>query len=163
MPDTLKSNGADQVMIVDGDELVLDSLRSLLELETDYNIVAFLDPEEALKHIESKAVDLVISDYRIPQMDGITFLSKVKEVDANITRIMLTGQAGLPDAIRAINEVGLFQYIEKPWDNKNLMLVIRNGLEKRKLMRELDRKVQEIEKAYNELQGLNNEILKAFA
>jgi DNA-binding NtrC family response regulator len=163
MPDSVESNGAAQIMIVDDEEMILASLRSLLEFDTEYRVVTFTVPEEALKYLENNKVDLVISDNAMPDMEGIAFLGKVKEIDPNITRIILTGYADKENAIKAINEVGLFQYIEKPWDNKNLMLVIRNGLEKQELMRELDRKVQEIEKAYKDLQGLNNEILKAFA
>ncbi len=163
MPDDTAQNGVAQVMIVDDEEMILTSLRSLLELDTDYNVVTFTAPKEALEFLSSNHVDLVISDHEMPVMKGIAFLGKVKEINPNITRIILTGYADKESAIRAINEVGLFQYIEKPWDNENLKLIIRNGIEKQKLMRELDRKVQEIQKAYNDLQGLNNEILKAFA
>ncbi len=163
MPDDTAQNGVARVMIVDDEEMILTSLRSLLELDTDYNVVTFTAPKEALEFLSSNHVDLVISDHEMPVMKGIAFLGKVKEINPNITRIILTGYADKESAIRAINEVGLFQYIEKPWDNENLKLIIRNGIEKQKLMRELDRKVQEIQKAYNDLQGLNNEILKAFA
>ena len=163
MPDDTAQNGVAQVMIVDDEEMILTSLRSLLELDTDYNVVTFTAPIEALEFLSSNHVDLVISDHEMPEMKGIAFLGRVKEINPNITRIILTGYADKESAIRAINEVCLFQYIEKPWDNENLKLIIRNGIEKQKLMRELDRKVQEIQKAYNDLQGLNNEILKAFA
>ena len=163
MPDDAAQNSVARVMIVDDEEMILTSLRSLLELDTDYNVVTFTAPKEALAFLSSNHVDLVISDHEMPEMKGIAFLGKVKEINPNITRIILTGYADKESAIKAINEVGLFQYIEKPWDNENLKLIIRNGIEKQKLMRELDRKVQEIQKAYNDLQGLNNEILKAFA
>ncbi len=163
MPDDTAQNGVARVMIVDDEEMILTSLRSLLELDTDYDVTTFTAAKEALEFLRSNHVDLVISDHEMPEMKGIAFLGKVKEINPNITRIILTGYADKESAIRAINEVGLFQYIEKPWDNENLKLIIRNGIEKQKLMRELDRKVQEIQKAYNDLQGLNNEILKAFA
>lgn len=163
MPDDTAQNGVARVMIVDDEEMILTSLRSLLELDTDYDVTTFTAAKAALESLRGNHVDLVISDHAMPDMTGIDFLGKVKEIDPNITRIILTGYADKESAIRAINEVGLFQYIEKPWDNENLKLIIRNGIEKQKLMRELDRKVQEIQKAYNDLQGLNNEILKAFA
>jgi len=57
----------------------------------------------------------------------------------------------------------LFQYIEKPWDNDNLQIVIRNGLEKQQLLRTLQQKVEEINRAYSDLQGIQQEILKTFA
>ncbi len=152
-----------QIIILDDEEMVLTSLRSFIELETDYNVTTFTSPSEALDFIKSNDIDLVISDYLMPNMDGISFLTQVKQIDPHITRIILTGYADKENAIKAINDVGLFQYIEKPWDNSDLKIVIRNGLEKKKLMQELDRKISEIQKAYGDLQGLHREILKTFA
>ena len=152
-----------QILILDDEEMVLTSLRSFIELETDYNVTTFTSPPEALEFIKSNYVDLVISDYLMPNMDGISFLAQVKKIDPHVTRIILTGYADKENAIKAINDVGLFQYIEKPWDNNDLKIVIRNGLEKKKLMEELDKKINEIQKAYGDLQGLHREILKTFA
>jgi DNA-binding NtrC family response regulator len=98
----------------------------------------------------------------MPEMDGITFLAKVREIKPQIIRIILTGYADKENAIKAINTVGLFQYIEKPWDNDDLLIVLRNGLEKQQLMKRLDEKIAEINKAYADLQGLQKEIVKTF-
>ena len=95
-------------------------------------------------------------------MDGISFLSKVRELKPEIPRIILTGYADKENAIKAINEVGLFQYIEKPWDNDDLLIVIRNGIEKQQLLKTLQSKIREIDKANSELDGLQSEIVKAF-
>ncbi len=152
-----------KILLLDDEEMVITSLRSFLELTTNYEVVTFTSPNAALEFVKENEIDLVVSDYLMPEMDGIQFLANVKEVNPQATRIILTGYADKENAIKAINDVGLFQYIEKPWDNDNLKLIIRNGLEKRKLMRELDKKVTEIQKAYGDLQGLHREILKAFA
>ena len=151
------------ILIVDDDKLILTPIRSFLELETKYHVVTFEKPLEALEYVRTSRVDVVVSDYLMPVMNGIEFLAKVKEIDPMITRIILTGYADKENAIKAINEVGLFHYIQKPWENDDLKIIIRNGLEKRKLMAELDKKVGEIQKAYGDLQGLHREILKAFA
>ncbi len=158
-----EQNAKSRILIVDDEDMILTSLRSFLELETDYEVVTFSSAKEAIKYVNGHKIDLVISDYFMPEMDGITFLAKVKEIDPQATRIILTGYADKENAIKAINDVGLFQYIEKPWNNDDLKIVIRNGLEKQKLMRELQKKVEEIQKAYSDLQGLHREILKAFA
>jgi len=150
------------IVLVDDEEMVLTSLRSILSLETDYDIQAFLSAKDALKHISSNEVDLVISDYLMPEMDGITFLAKVREMKPEIPRIILTGYADKENAIKAINEVGLYQYIEKPWDNEDLMIIIRNGLEKQKLLKKLQEKIQEINEAYGDLQDMQKEILRTF-
>lgn len=150
------------IIVVDDEDMVLKSINSFLNLETEYNVVTFTSPAEALTYIESNGVDLVISDYLMPEMDGIVFLSKVRELKPEIPRIILTGYADKENAIKAINEVGLFQYIEKPWDNDDILLIVRNGLEKRELQKKLEEKMNEISKAYNDLQSMHTEILKAF-
>ncbi|MCH7820009.1 MAG: response regulator [Candidatus Marinimicrobia bacterium] len=150
------------IVIVDDEQLVLSSLNSLLSLETNYNIITFLSAKEAIEFIGDNDTDLVLSDYLMPEMDGISFLSKVRELKPEIPRIILTGYADKENAIKAINEVGLFQYIEKPWDNDNLLIVIRNGIEKQLLLKTLQSKIREIDKANSELDGLQSEIVKAF-
>ena len=156
------TNHEDTIVLVDDEEMVLTSLRSILSLETDYRVETFLSAREALAHIEKNDVDLVISDYLMPEMDGISFLAQVRELKPEIPRIILTGYADKENAIKAINEVGLYQYIEKPWDNEDLMIIIRNGLEKQKLLKNLQEKIQEINAAYGDLQSMHKEILKTF-
>ena len=151
------------IVIVDDEEMVLTSISSFLALETSYEVSTFTSAKDALEHVRNDEVDLVISDYLMPEMDGITFLAHVKEIKPEIPRIILTGYADKENAIKAINEVGLFQYIEKPWDNDDLSIIIRNGLEKKMLMARLEEKIGQINKAYGELQSIQQEVLKAFA
>ena len=150
------------IVIVDDEEMVLTSLSSFLNLETDYNIMTFTSGKEALKYIENNNTDLVISDYLMPEMDGIQFLAKVRELKPEVPRIILTGYADKENAIKAINDVGLFQYIEKPWDNEDILIILRNGLERQQLLKKLNEKIKQINEAYGELQGLQKEIVKAF-
>ncbi len=150
------------IVIVDDEEMVLTSLNSFLTLETQYEVKTYTSAKEALEYIKKGRVDLVVSDYLMPEMDGITFLSKVRELKPEIPRIILTGYADKENAIKAINHVGLFQYIEKPWNNDDLLIILRNGLEKQKLMAKLNEKIGEINMAYGELQDLQREIVKTF-
>ena len=151
------------IFIVDDEEMVLLSLESFLALETELEVETFLSPELALKRTEEVDVNLIISDYLMPDMDGISFLSEVRKLKPDVTRIILTGYADKENAIKAINEVGLFQYIEKPWDNDDLLIIIRNGLDKHHLLRDLRQKIAEVTKAYSDLQGIQQDILKTFA
>jgi DNA-binding NtrC family response regulator len=151
------------VLIVDDEEMVLTSLSTYLTLETDYDVVTFTSATRALDYLEKNEVGLIISDFLMPEMDGISFLAKARELRPDVPRVILTGYADKENAIKAINQVGLYQYVEKPWDNDELRLVIRNGLEKKQLLAKLTQKVSQINQAYNELQGIQQEILKAFA
>lgn len=150
------------IVIVDDEEMVLTSLNSFLALETDYTVKTFISAKEALEFIAKEPIDLVMSDYLMPEMDGISFLAEVKKLRPEVPRIILTGYADKENAIKAINNVGLFQYIEKPWDNDDILIIFRNGLEKQKLMKRLNQKIEEINTAYAELQGLQREIIKTF-
>ena len=150
------------VVVVDDDDIVLTSIESFLMLETNYNVVSFLSAEKALDFIINNDIDLVISDYLMPEMDGITFLARVRDERPEIPRIILTGYADKENAIKAINEVGLFQYIEKPWDNDDLLIIIRNGLDKLSLVKKLTEKIEQINKAYGELANIQKEIVRTF-
>ena len=150
------------IVIVDDEEMVLISIHSFLTLETNYEVKTFSHPRAALDFIRENEVDLVISDYLMPDMDGIQFLGEVKKLRPEVTRIILTGYADKQNAIKAINDIGIYQYIEKPWDNEDLNIIIRNGLEKRLLMEQLENKIEQINRAYSELQAIQQEVLKTF-
>ena len=150
------------IVIVDDEEIVLRSISSFLGLETGYDVVAFTSAKEALEYIKGNDIQLVVSDYLMPEMDGISFLANVREVKPEVPRIILTGYADKENAIKAINEVGLFHYIEKPWNNDDMLIILRNWLEKQKLMKKLGEKLEEISSAYSEINGLHREIVKTF-
>jgi len=150
------------IVIVDDEEMVLTSLNSFLSLETDYVVKTFNSANEALDYIKGTNVDLVVSDYLMPEMDGLTFLGLVKKLRPEVPRIILTGYADKENAIKAINDVGLFQYIEKPWDNDDILIILRNGLERNKLLKKLQEKMAEIDNAHSEFTELQKEILKTF-
>ena len=157
-----KGENSQTIIIVDDEEMVLTSLSSFLSLETEYNVITYTSAKEALNFVKNNEVDLVVSDYLMPEMDGIRFLAQVKKIKPEVPRIILTGYADKENAIKAINEVGLFQYIEKPWDNDDLLIIFRNGLERQQLMKKLQEKISEINVAYGELQDLQREIVKTF-
>lgn len=150
------------LLILDDEEMVLTSLRNLFRLQTEYEVIVHSSAKEALESGRTRPVDLVISDYLMPEMDGITFLGRFKEIQPQSIRVLLTGYADKENAIRAINQVGLYQYLEKPWDNAELLIVVKNGLEKRQLLRTLEEKIAELAKVNTNLKSLQTALLKAF-
>ena len=150
------------LLIVDDEEMVLTSLRSFLMLETEYEVLTFSSSTEALEAAKSQTIDLVVSDYLMPEMTGIELLLGIKKLQPYATRILLTGYADKENAIKAINEVGLYQYVEKSWDNNDLKLVIENGLERRFLMERLEQKITEVQQVQQNLQDIQAQIIKAF-
>lgn len=150
------------LVLVDDEAMVLDALSSFLELETDYNVESFTDPAAAIRYGQEHEVDLVVSDFLMPGTNGIEFLRAFAESNPHAPRVLLTGYADKASAIKAINEVGLFQYLEKPWDNDQILIVFRNALDRRFLVKALQEKIAEIDKAEGRLSGLQDDILRTF-
>lgn len=158
----MTEDGTGTVMIVDDEEMVVGALQSFLEFDTKFDVLPFTSPTEALETLRETAVNAIVADFMMPVMDGVTFLTEAREMRPEATRILLTGYADKKNAIRAINEAGLFQYLEKPWDNDQLTLVIRNAVERSHLFQELENAMSELELAHDELSGLRERWVQAF-
>ena len=158
----MRKNEHPSVLIVDDEDMVITSLRAYLQLETDYQVEGITDPEEAARFLEDRQVDVVVSDYLMPKMNGIQLLAHAKQLQPEATRVLLTGHADKQSAIQAINDVGLYQYLEKPWENAQLLLVIQNGMERTQLLRNLRDKISELDLAHSSLKDVQTRLLKAF-
>ncbi|MFW5946473.1 MAG: response regulator [Candidatus Natronoplasma sp.] len=128
-----KSESGDEVydvLIVDDETQILkllkESLKASKALECDVTLAT--DGKYGLKHINEKDYDLVLSDYNMPEVDGLEFLKQVKEDSPDTVRIMITGQGCLEVAKEAINEADVHHFIEKPWDTKELISIVRREL-----------------------------------
>jgi DNA-binding NtrC family response regulator len=150
------------VMLVDDEEMVATAIRGFLELETPYRVLAYTSPAAALASLDHERVDVVVADFMMPVMDGVAFLRRVREHRPHTTRILLTGYADIENAIRAINEAGLYYYLQKPWDNEHLKLIIRNGVERSSLVNELDARISALENANSELFDIRRRLIQAF-
>jgi len=130
--------GGQTVVIVDDEEMVTTSLGTFFMLAAEeIDVLTFNSPIEALEELQNEEVDLVISDYLMPgMMNGIDFLVELKRIQPEVIRILLTAYADLENAIRGINEAGLYQFIQKPWDNDSILILVRNALSKVSLLRE---------------------------
>jgi DNA-binding NtrC family response regulator len=155
-------NGQPAVLIVDDEDMVITSIRAFLQLETEYRVTGLTMPEEAVKFLETNPVDVVVSDYLMPKMTGLQLLAKAKDLQPEAARVLLTGHADKQSAIQAINDVGLFQYLEKPWDNSQLLLVINSAIERTNLLRTLRSKISELDEAHSNLKDVQARLLRAF-
>ncbi len=139
------SDATGRVLVLDDDPLATRTLDHLLRLESRLDRTCFNDAHEALEYLRREEVDAIVSDFMMPQMDGLAFLGRAKEIQPEAARILLTGYADKESAIRSINEIGLYAYLEKPWDNAGLLLVLRNAVERTRLLRLLGDRRQSIE------------------
>ncbi|HYW46879.1 MAG TPA: response regulator [Bryobacteraceae bacterium] len=158
----MSENRKPAIVLVDDEGMILTSIRALLMLEVDCVVETFTDPVEAVRYLEKNTVDVTVSDYLMPGMTGIQLLGEAKRLQPEATRVLLTGHADKASAIKAINEVGLFQYLEKPWDNEQFLLVIQQAVERTQLLRELRQKIGELDTAHSTLKETQARLLKAF-
>jgi DNA-binding NtrC family response regulator len=119
------------IVVVDDDQIALKNLRRILEKE-GYFVSAHNNPLRALKHLEEKHCDLIITDLKMPYLDGISLLNKAKSLDPSIEVILITGFANLDDAIKATQQ-GAFYYLEKPYTPERLRALVVQALEQKSL------------------------------
>ena len=133
-----------RVLLVDDEVSILKALQRVLRFAPctsgdkrfTLEVTAFSSPLAALEHAAQEPYDLFISDYRMPEMDGIEFLKAAKALQPDAARLILSGYADLNALIRAVNEVGIERFIGKPWNDYELMSAIAQALSKRELMLE---------------------------
>jgi DNA-binding NtrC family response regulator len=157
----MSASDAGWLLVLDDDPIITRSIEALLAEEGEWSVASFNRAAEALRSLETQSYDAVISDFLMPEMDGIKFLKSVKEAQPFASRIMLTGYADKQNAIRSINEVGLYQYVEKPWDNDALLLILRNAVERARLLRKLEDKARVLSKRDRDFEALRTQLLKA--
>ena len=134
-----------KVLVVDDEDMVTRNLKMLLKTETSFEPVTFNSAEQALEYVKTETLDAIVADFIMPGMNGFEFLKQAKEIQPSASRLLLTGYADKESAIRAINEIGLFYYLEKPWENEFVLMVLRNAVERSQLLRQIRQRDDSIE------------------
>lgn len=165
------------IICVDDEKMLLNMLYEQLNdwFGENYTIEKASNATDALKILDAhlsagEDVSVFISDYIMPITKGDELLTLVKERDPKIKRIMLTGYSAIDGIINAINKAGIYRYISKPWDNKDLMLTLLEAIksyEQDKITSKLSKNYETLyykyEKLYNESDEKYNELLNTIA
>jgi two-component system, sensor histidine kinase and response regulator len=146
----------DPVLIVDDEKDNLEALKRLLR--SDYQITTCESPLEALKLLPKQTFHVIVSDQRMPEMTGVEFLEKAKDVCPLSTRILLTGYTDVESVIGAINRGNIYRYVAKPWDPDDLRLTLRQANEAFQLKNELEQKNVALAKSNDELKRALREL-----
>ena len=125
----------DKILIVDDENSVLKALTWIFADEP-YQVLAFKNPLEALEKMEDTEIAVVIADQRMPEMEGSVFLEKIKEKWPDTVRIIMTGYDDFQAAVNAINKGNVYRFINKPWDEIELKLSIKNAVHHYRLTRD---------------------------
>ncbi|SDT34861.1 HD domain-containing phosphohydrolase [Pseudomonas prosekii] len=150
------------VLLVDDEESILNSLRRLLRGQP-YEVLLASGGAQALEIMAQQRIDLVMTDARMPNMDGATLLAHIHDLYPNTTRILLTGYADLPTIIKAINDGQIHRYISKPWNDDEMLLTLRQVLQHQHSERERQRLVQLTRQQNEQLKTLNSTLEKHVA
>ncbi len=142
------------LLFVDDEPSILSSLKRLFRPH-GYRIFTAEGGAAGLEILEQEHVDLVISDMRMPEMDGARFLEQARLRWPETLRILLTGYADIESTIAAINQGQIYRYINKPWDDNEIVLIVREALERRRLEQENSRLNSVVEAQNAELRELN--------
>jgi len=142
----------DCLLIVEDEIDLLNGLKRTIAMDIDCEVIGVENGLEALKIIRERAVDLVLTDIRMPAMDGMTLLQEVKKVDPAITVIMMTAFGTIELAVKAI-KAGAYDFIKKPFDETGLIHQVAKGLERNRLVRENARLLKQAG-AENQCQGM---------
>lgn len=142
------------LLFVDDESNILSSLKRLFR-PAGYRIFTAESGAQGLEIMGREAVDLVVSDMRMPEMSGAQFLEKVRGQWPDTVRILLTGYSEVSSTIEAINKGQIYRYVSKPWDDNDITLIVRHALQQKQLEREKLR-LEELTRRQNaELQELN--------
>jgi DNA-binding NtrC family response regulator len=130
------------VLVVDDDNDILESLVDLLTAQVpNLRCLVATSGAQALPLLERERVDLIVSDYKMPGMDGVEFLKQARARAPRVPRILLTAFADLAIAIQAINEAGVEMFFTKPLDPDRVVAVVRDSLASRRAREDRDQAI----------------------
>lgn len=145
------------LLVVDDDEHVRRALTRVLR-RARWRVVDAADGPAALAILEREPVQVIVSDYRMPGMNGVELLRAVKSRWPRIQRVLLTGQADATAVEEAVNESEIFRFILKPWDDRPLLVTIRSAIDHHRMLEENDRLQELLTQRNDELERLNREL-----
>jgi DNA-binding NtrC family response regulator len=127
-------NSKYSILIVDDEPLIRNSLYEIFKIE-GYNVLTAENGESAVDKIQRETVDILVTDLKLPQMDGLALLKKIKELSSQTEVILITGYGSIESAVEAMKR-GAFEYITKPINDNEIKTLINNIVEKKEIIEE---------------------------
>jgi response regulator RpfG family c-di-GMP phosphodiesterase len=149
-----------KILFVDDEKQMLTALNRVFRGKT-YTVFMANSAQEALEILENETMDIIVSDMRMPEMDGATFLAKTVDLYPASRRILLTGYSDQESTVRAINEGQVHQYIMKPWDNDALKATIDSEIQEKILIAEETPDSLENEQLQEQVNNVSTELTNA--
>ena len=131
------------ILVVDDEEFFTENIKHVLS-DKNYNVITAPSGQEGLEILKKQQISMVISEYKLPLMNGLEFLEKVRIIYPDILTIMITDQADIELAIKAINEAGVYKFLLKPWDDIDFKSTIKKTLESLQVIKERDGLIRKV-------------------
>ncbi len=146
-----------KIMLVDDEIGMVSSMQRGLRA-ADRQIEAYTDPRKALADLEIGAIDLIVSDYKMPGMNGVNFLAETLRIQPDAIRIIVSGNVDLEFLKDAINRAEIYHFLPKPWNDQELTSVVNKALELHSLRIENKRLVDKVRRQNDHLQQQQSEL-----
>ena len=153
----------DTILIVDDETDLLHGLQRTVNMELDCRVLIAENSNDAIKHLKSEPIDVVLSDICMPEMDGIDLLHAINDIDPLVTVIMMTAYGTVEMAVEAI-KAGAYDFIQKPFDEERMIHLLEKGLELNRLVRENVRLMEKVceKDPFENMVGKSEPMLKVF-
>lgn len=140
------------IVLVDDEKNILSAIRRVLERNGGWRVFAFDAPRSALDHMGGTDTSLILSDYRMPGMNGVEFLTEAKVLQPDAIRLILSGYSDLNAVIGAINQAEIYRFVSKPWNDYDLVATLQQALDYRDVLVENKRLADQVRRQNDELE-----------
>ncbi|MEX6504441.1 response regulator [Pseudomonas zhanjiangensis] len=148
-----------KIQLVDDEPQILKSLQRVLRA-SDWEVQGFDDPYQALEALTEHDYAVILSDYQMPHLNGVTYLSFAKQRQPHAMRLLLTGHGDRQTMMQAINRAEIYRFISKPWEDCEVQAAVRSATELYQLRLENQRRLDQVHRQQTTLHRQKQELLR---
>jgi DNA-binding NtrC family response regulator len=148
-----------KIQLLDDEPQILKTLQRMLRA-TDWEVHAFTDVQEALEALTKHTYAVIISDLKMPCLDGVTYLQFAKQRQPNAVRILLTGHFDRQSMMQAINQAEVYRFISKPWEDLEIETAVRGAIDMYQLREENQRLLVQVRQQRSAIERHQQELLR---
>lgn len=149
-----------KILLLDDEPNILSALQRVLRREPEWTVQAFTDPQAALDALADNQYAVIVSDYQMPSLDGVTFLQFAKQSQPYAMRMILSAHGDRDSMMHAINKAEIYRFLPKPWDDYELKSTLRAAIDLHNLRSENQRLLQQVREQEAVLRQQQAELLR---
>lgn len=149
-----------KIQLLDDEPHILSALQRVLRREPGWEVHAFTDPQEALSALAEHQYAVILSDYQMPALDGVTFLQFAKQSQPHAMRMILSAHGDRESMMHAINKAEIYRFLNKPWDDYELRSTLYSAIDLYNLRAENQRLLRQVGEQQVALRAREHELLR---